>query len=272
MCPVDKVIALAESQIGYLEKASNAYLDDFTRNAGAKNYTKYARDLDKIGFFNTPKQGAEWCTSFVAWCFVQTFGAELAQKALYLPPKSLGAGCKYAIEYYQRHNAYHKTPQRGDQMFLLDKTLKKPAHTGLVADVKNGMVYTIEGNTSGVDGVVANGGGVFGKSYKLTYKRIAGYGRPDWSVCKAEDEMTVQEIVDRLTPAQCYEILTRANNHAGVLPAPGWADEEIDTAMDDGITDGTKPMSMIPRYQAAMMADRAYKRAIRDVMNMLNGE
>lgn len=26
----------------YLEKKSNAYLDDFTRNAGSKNYTKFA--------------------------------------------------------------------------------------------------------------------------------------------------------------------------------------------------------------------------------------
>ena len=30
----------------YLEKKSNAYLDDFTRNAGSKNYTKFARDVN----------------------------------------------------------------------------------------------------------------------------------------------------------------------------------------------------------------------------------
>lgn len=41
-------------------------------------------------------------------------------------------------------------------------------------------VYTIEGNTSGANGVIANGGGVCKKKYRLTYNRIAGYGRPDW--------------------------------------------------------------------------------------------
>ena len=33
----------------YLEKKSNAYLDDFTRNAGSKNYTKFARDVNNWG-------------------------------------------------------------------------------------------------------------------------------------------------------------------------------------------------------------------------------
>ena len=33
----------------YLEKRSNAYLDDFTRNAGSNNYTKFARDVDRVG-------------------------------------------------------------------------------------------------------------------------------------------------------------------------------------------------------------------------------
>lgn len=54
------------------------------------------------------------------------------------------------------------------------------AHTGLVYRVDGTYVYTIEGNTSGANGVVANGGGVCKKKYRLTYNRIAGYGRPDW--------------------------------------------------------------------------------------------
>ena len=43
-------------------------------------------------------------------------------------------------------------------------------------------VYTIEGNTSGANGVIANGGGVCKKKYKLSYNRLAGYGRPKWDV------------------------------------------------------------------------------------------
>ena len=38
-----KVIDIALGEVGYLEKNSNAQLDDKTANAGNKNYTKYAR-------------------------------------------------------------------------------------------------------------------------------------------------------------------------------------------------------------------------------------
>ena len=52
------IIALAQNEIGYLEKASNSQLDSKTANAGYNNFTKYARDLDNIpGFFNGPKNG-----------------------------------------------------------------------------------------------------------------------------------------------------------------------------------------------------------------------
>ena len=38
-CNPQTVIKVAESQIGYLEKKSNADLDSFTGNAGSNNYT-----------------------------------------------------------------------------------------------------------------------------------------------------------------------------------------------------------------------------------------
>ena len=42
-----KVISIALTEVGYLEKASNDQLDDKTANAGNKNYTKYARDMQR---------------------------------------------------------------------------------------------------------------------------------------------------------------------------------------------------------------------------------
>ena len=44
-----RVIQVAENEIGYLEKNDKSNLDDKTANAGNKNYTKYARDLDTPG-------------------------------------------------------------------------------------------------------------------------------------------------------------------------------------------------------------------------------
>ena len=60
-------------------------------------------------------------------------------------------------------------------------------HTGIVENVTADQIHTIEGNTSGTKGVVANGGGVWEKSYDRSYERIAGYGRPDWSLAKSPD-------------------------------------------------------------------------------------
>ena len=76
----NKVIQIAENEIGYLEKRTNAKLDDKTANAGDKNYTKYARDLDALGFYNGRKNGFAWCDIFVDWCFVQAYGLEAALK------------------------------------------------------------------------------------------------------------------------------------------------------------------------------------------------
>lgn len=61
-------------------------------------------------------------------------------------------------------------------------------HTGIVEKVAGGRVYTIEGNTSSAAGVVENGGCVRDKSYALTYSKIGGYGRPDFSIVPEEDD------------------------------------------------------------------------------------
>lgn len=100
-----------------------------------------------------------------------------------------GAGCRYSRNYYKKAKRLFDAPQPGDQIFFWPKdAIGGPAvaHTGLVYRVDGTYVYTIEGNTSGANGVVANGGGVCKKKYRLTYNRIAGYGRPDWGVEAAD--------------------------------------------------------------------------------------
>lgn len=47
--------------------------------------------------------------------------------------------------------------------------------------MKNGYVYTVEGNTSGQNGEVNEGGGMFLKSYSLSYSRLYGYGTPRYT-------------------------------------------------------------------------------------------
>ena len=182
-----KVIEVALAEVGYLEKKTNSNLDDKTANAGNKNYTKYARDLDALGFYNGEKNGVAWCDVFVDWCFVTAYGMEAAAKLTCQTPgkNNCGAGCKYSRNYYKNKKQLFDTPEPGDQIFFWPSdAIGGPAvqHTGLVYDVDDKYVYTVEGNTSGTNGVVANGGGVCKKKYSLTYKRLAGFGRPNYGI------------------------------------------------------------------------------------------
>lgn len=189
---INRVIAIAEAEVGYLEKKSNSNLDSKTANAGSNNYTKYARDLDKMGVYNGPKNGYHWCDVFVDWCFVKAFGIQNALKITNQPKGGYGAGCTNSAQYYRNIGRFYTSPKRGDQIFFKD-TDGGMSHTGLVVDVSGDRVYTIEGNTSSASGVVANGGCVAKKSYALSYSKIGGYGRPNYANIDdmEDDDMTI---------------------------------------------------------------------------------
>ena len=171
---VNRLLAIARKEIGYHEKNSASGLDDPQANAGSGNWTKYARDLDRIpNFYNTAKQGAMWCDVFVDWCFVAAFGPEVGRKMIFQPLGSAGAGCAFSLSYYQQAGHFHPgNPAPGDQIFYT-YSAGEISHTGIVEKVDAGSVTAIEGNTSD---------GVGRRSYNLGDGRIAGYGTPDWSL------------------------------------------------------------------------------------------
>jgi peptidoglycan hydrolase-like protein with peptidoglycan-binding domain len=184
MYTASKLIAIAEAEVGYLEKETNSQLDSKLANAGDENYTKYARDLKAAGYYNGNKNGYAWCDVFVDWCHYMAANkdAKLAQDTI-CQTGSLGAGCKYSARYYRNAGRFHTSPKVGDQIFF-GKTGDE-THTGIVYKVDSTKVYTIEGNTSSEPGVVPNGGAVRKKSYKLNYSKIVGYGRPKYEEAKA---------------------------------------------------------------------------------------
>lgn len=197
-----KVIKLAIEQEGYLEKKTNAQLDDKTANAGSNNWNKFARDLDLLNIYNGKKNGYHWCDIFVDWCFITGYGEALGLQMTYQPKGGSGAGCTSSASYYKRNNAFFKTPVAGDQIFFTKDKGATYYHTGLVIEVSNGYVYTIEGNTSSLPGVVENGGCVRRKSYPLSAAYIGGYGRPNYALVadieKGEldmDETTLRRII-----------------------------------------------------------------------------
>lgn len=179
----EKVISVALGEVGYLEKETNDCLDDRTANAGDSNYTKYARDLDQLDFYNGDKNGCAWCDVFIDWCFFKAYGKKAALAITFQPKWSVinrGAGCRYSRRYYQEKGRLFDFPQPGDQVFFYASDGQTVCHTGLVYAVDDRFVYTVEGNTSSEEGVVENGGSVNRKQYLLTDQRLVGYGRPDY--------------------------------------------------------------------------------------------
>lgn len=172
---------VAKAEVGYLEKKSNSKLGGKTDNAGWANYTKYARDMDNIpDFFNGPKNGYDWCAVFVCWCFMKAYGAVTAMKMLFLPKRSAGASCTYLASRFKAHGKLFATdPQPGDLILYTRDGGRTFYHIGIIANVTDKKIYTIEGNTSGGSSVIANGGGVFEKEYDR--KAVtAWYARPDY--------------------------------------------------------------------------------------------
>ena len=170
---VEKVIARAQAFNGYLEKESKENLTEFVKNAGDENFTYFAEVYDKL--MNTCLQGFPWCAMFVSYIFYSASGKNLslAKEALW---GNLFASCQVGVNMARRVNRFYSKPEIGDVIFFTNG--KRAYHTGIVTNVDNTYVYTIEGNTSADPGVVENGGGVNDKKYKLNYSKILGYGRP----------------------------------------------------------------------------------------------
>ena len=253
-----KVIDIALAEVGYLEKATYDKLDDPTANAGSNNYTKYARDLAKYPFYNGSKKGAAWCDVFVDWCFVQAFGVDAAKALTYQPVNSsvnYGAGCKYSRDYFKGKGRLFDKPEPGDQIFFYSKDKSSISHTGLVYKVDSEKVYTVEGNTSGASGVVANGGGVFKKSYSLTYSRLAGFGRPLYDDAPAtEKKEEPKEIETSELESVVYNMETlRINSKGTQVKVLQWLLNHT-TDFTCGTIDGhfgTLTLAAVRQFQAA---------------------
>ena len=119
---MSRVVQIAKTQIGYVEKAGNdtIYGEWFGMN------------------------GTAWCGIFVSWSFYQA-GKPIG-KIDYL--KGF-AGCQYALRYFRKLGKVVEIPEAGDIYFLL-KQNGVPFHTGIFVapSAQTGKFEGIEGNTS----------------------------------------------------------------------------------------------------------------------------
>lgn len=174
----------AHSEVGYLEKKSNSKLDDKTANAGYRNWTKYPKKIWEAAkkqkctkYVKEIDYGAAWCDCFHDYNVLVASGNSVKDAASALCGR-LDDYTPSSVELYKKEGRWGTKPMLGAQIFFGDGDY--PTHTGHVYAYGTTAVRTIEGNTSGSAGVVANGGGVFRKSYDIDYKRIVGYGYPKW--------------------------------------------------------------------------------------------
>jgi hypothetical protein len=182
MNAIDKLIQIAKNEIGYLEKASNSQLDSKTANAGSNNYTKYWRDV------KPSYQGQPWCAGFVSWCFMKAFGQEKAKELLKHWPYVY---CPTLGDLFTKN----ANPKIGDiVIFYRNGTF---THTGIVTAVIGDMFYTIEGNTSGASGIIANGGGVCAKSYLNSQMPGTKFCTPNYSLVKNTASTSDSDVVKK---------------------------------------------------------------------------
>lgn len=169
---INRVISIAKAEIGYLEKKNNSNLYDKTANAGSNNYTKYWAEI------KPSYQGQPWCACFVTWVLVQVFGKDVAKKLLKHYPYVY---CPTMASLF----TLHSNPQAGD--IVIFKRNGTFTHTGLVTRVNGDYFETVEGNTSGASGIIANGGGVCAKSYYNSNLPGTKFCRPDYEAYTASE-------------------------------------------------------------------------------------
>lgn len=195
----------------YLEKATLAYLDDFQRNAGYNNYTKFARDVNSWG--QPGCQGQPWCAVYQFWKLVKVFGLK---KALQI----MGGGfynCQSVTRHAKANGTWKKTPKKGALIIF-----RNGAHIGSVRTYDTKYVYTNEGNTSSAAGVVANGGACRNKKYKLTDSAIDGYVWIDYGTA-ADQTSTTTAVKLNKTPKYVAKVT------ATELNVRSWAGKENPT-------------------------------------------
>ena len=196
--------------IPYLEKRSAAYLDDFQRNTGYNNYTKFARDVNSWG--QPGCQGQPWCAVYQFWKLTKVLGLKTALQIM-------GGGfynCRNVIRHAQSKETWKKAPKKGALIIF-----RNGSHIGSVNKYDTQYVYTNEGNTSSTPGVVINGGSCCNKKYKLNAPVIDGYVWIDYGA----EEQTSTDTAVKLNKTPKYVGKVTATE----LNVRSWAGKENPT-------------------------------------------
>lgn len=171
--PAEDIANIAYSQIGYHEGNSVSELGG-SNTSGSENYSEAGYWFGTQVKGNTYGHYYDWCAMFVAWCARQAnIPTSIISNAAYASASNT-IYCFNNLVFTSREDA---TPQKGDLIFFGDWD-----HVGIVYEVSNGYVTTVEGNASEQVKKI---------TYSLNNTSIKGYGRPDYKNVPTTDSSNV---------------------------------------------------------------------------------
>lgn len=169
--PRTDIVNIALSQVGYQE---SAYMPELSGEiVGNANFTEYGDWYDMQD---------QWCAMFVSWCAALAgISDKVVPKHAYTPNGLYWMKDQWGRAYSRaKVEAGAYTPQPGDIIYFKSPSTKATTnHVGIVTGYRDGIVYTVEGNTSS-PAIFSGGGTVARKSYPITNSYIVYICCPDY--------------------------------------------------------------------------------------------
>lgn len=171
--PRTDIVNIALSQVGYQE---STYMKELSGEiVGNVNFTEYGDWYDMQD---------QWCAMFVSWCAALAgISKDVVPKHSYTPNGLYWLKDKWGRAYSRaKVEAGVYTPQPGDLIYFKSASTKNTTnHVGIVTGYRDGIVYTVEGNTTS-PAIFSSGGTVARKSYAITNQYIVYICSPDYEV------------------------------------------------------------------------------------------
>lgn len=169
------MINTAKKWIGYLEHQTPDLLGVYTANAGKGGCTIFAEIISRHYRWRN-FMGLPWCVTFVYAVFIETYGKAEAKRLLGKPRP----GTRALVRHLKRRGKLcgrEYAPKVNDLIFLTNDS-GDVEHCGIVIDVKDDLVITIEGNTTDPTGTFQNreGGAVAQRVRRIADPSIICYG------------------------------------------------------------------------------------------------
>ena len=195
--PRTDIVNIALSQVGYQE---STYMDELSGEiVGNVNFTEYGQWYDMQD---------QWCAMFVSWCAALAgIPEDVVPKHSYTPNGLYWLKDKWGRAYSRaKVEAGVYTPQPGDLIYFKSSGSKATTnHVGVVTGYRDGVVYTVEGNTAS-PAIFSSGGTVAHKSYAITNQYIVYICSPDYG----KTATVIENGVEKRTVEQKQAALNQA--------------------------------------------------------------